>query len=275
MAKIYASLFFTVFILSALSNKSVAQAFKLVRDINNQRDGTPSNVQVHTNSFAVANGKTFFIADDGIHGKELWSSDGTTAGTTLVKDIVPGTGDSKITSIYAYNNKVYFFASGNNPDITQLWQSDGTAAGTIVLKDSAPILSSVVYTGFNNELYFTLSDVNGSGLVRNQLWKTDGTKQGTKMVVAINNNQFSWTDIDDFIIFNNRLYFTTSSGQQLWSTSGTPGDTVKFTFSGFDKQSSKAYTQIRIKTINCFLIMAILIGSLVEIQQAQLQQVPM
>ena len=36
------------------------------------------------------NGTLFFTADDGVNGQELWKSDGTAAGTTLVKDIYPG-----------------------------------------------------------------------------------------------------------------------------------------------------------------------------------------
>ena len=34
----------------------------------------------------------YFWADDGVNGDELWKSDGTEAGTVLVKDINPGSG---------------------------------------------------------------------------------------------------------------------------------------------------------------------------------------
>ena len=36
------------------------------------------------------NGTLFFAADDGSQPSELWKSDGTAAGTILVKDIDPG-----------------------------------------------------------------------------------------------------------------------------------------------------------------------------------------
>jgi ELWxxDGT repeat protein len=40
------------------------------------------------------NGRAFFAANDGLHGAELWVSDGTAGGTRLVKDIRPGAGSS-------------------------------------------------------------------------------------------------------------------------------------------------------------------------------------
>ena len=41
-----------------------------------------------------AGSTTFFSADDGVHGDELWVTDGNEAGTHLVKDINPGLGDA-------------------------------------------------------------------------------------------------------------------------------------------------------------------------------------
>src|SRR6266576_2726596 len=53
-------------------------------------DVYPGNLSSNPTSLTNVNGTLYFIADDGVHGRELWKSDGTPQGTTLVRDINPG-----------------------------------------------------------------------------------------------------------------------------------------------------------------------------------------
>src|SRR5262249_38054003 len=64
-------------------------------------------------------------------------SDGTAAGTYLVKDIDSGAADSNPGRLVAVNAETFFDASdGVHGD--ELWKSDGTAAGTVLVKDINP-----------------------------------------------------------------------------------------------------------------------------------------
>jgi len=62
---------------------------QLLKDLN-LRTGNSSTLE-----FVTIGGTTFFDADDGIHGRELWRSNGTAAGTAMVADINVGAVGSK------------------------------------------------------------------------------------------------------------------------------------------------------------------------------------
>src|SRR5262245_23052228 len=57
-------------------------------------DIVPGVASSNPSHFVVVNNRLFFVADDGVHGPELWTSDGTATNTALVKDINPGSGGS-------------------------------------------------------------------------------------------------------------------------------------------------------------------------------------
>src|SRR4051794_9113306 len=77
-----------------------------------------------------AGGTLFFSAVDNAHGNELWRSDGTLAGTLLVKDIAPVGGSNP--SNFASVSGTLFFVANDGIHGPELWKSDGTAAGTLL-----------------------------------------------------------------------------------------------------------------------------------------------
>jgi ELWxxDGT repeat protein len=67
---------------------SILETPELVKDINlTNTNETPYYFRVVGDAF-------YFIAFDPVHGHEVWKSDGTPAGTALLKDIQPGSGTS-------------------------------------------------------------------------------------------------------------------------------------------------------------------------------------
>lgn len=75
------------------------------------------------------NGVVYFQAKDEAHGEEVWRTDGTTAGTKLLKDINPGESGSFAFPIKKAGDFLFFPANSGN-DVFRLWRTDGTESGT-------------------------------------------------------------------------------------------------------------------------------------------------
>src|SRR5262249_59482779 len=91
---------------------------------------------------AGAGGSLYFRANEGVHGAELWTSDGTADGTALVKDINPGAADGRPGVIAPQRlvdvGGIAYFSATTTGAGSELWRSDGTEAGTTLVKDINP-----------------------------------------------------------------------------------------------------------------------------------------
>ncbi|MCB1094642.1 MAG: hypothetical protein KDN22_03590 [Verrucomicrobiae bacterium] len=95
-------------------------------------DGNPITLQPDSELFQpsiVVNGIYYIVAIGEEIGSELWRSDGTAAGTHMVKDINPGPTGSHPREFTEFNGKFYFVAEEGESGF-DIWVTDGTAAGT-------------------------------------------------------------------------------------------------------------------------------------------------
>jgi ELWxxDGT repeat protein len=180
-------------------------------------------------SLAASGGTLFFSANDGVHGQELWKSDGTAKGTKLVKDIRPGAKGSK-PSVLANVKGVVFFAADDGLHGLELWKSDGTRSGTKLVKDlqkPSPFgkgLWSISHlTRVGSKAFFFASFPN-PGVENASLCTTDGTSAGTRCPVG-------WPGgVPDAVPLGGKLYFVLQGldpGGQLWVSDGTKAGTKR------------------------------------------------
>ena len=153
----------------------------------------------------VADSALFFVADDGVHGRELWRSDGTAAGTVLVADLAPGAAGATVMLLGAVGD-LALFAFDDGAHGVEPWVSDGTASGTRLLADLNPgprgsWPGDALAAG--DAIYFAASD-DPHG---RELWRTDGTAAGTVLLGDVSPGPSSSSPIlvavtDDLVYFH-------------------------------------------------------------------------
>jgi ELWxxDGT repeat protein len=167
---------------------------------------------------------TYFAADDGIHGTELWATDGTPWYTYLVKDMTAGAASTQFTdaSLSRLGRVVVFWA--RTPD-NGLWRTDGTDEGTYRLRAFASDDPTDLVT-LNGAAYFRGSslEVDGTG---GELWRTDGTPVGTVLIKDVAPGPLAGLVTAPYVA-NDALWFGGYDGAHgaLWKSNGTPAGTV-------------------------------------------------
>ena len=182
-----------------------------------------------------AGGYIYYTYSNVPTNSELWKSDGTAAGTTMVKEIRPGNIGSGPRNMCNVNGIIYFSADdGKGIEGDELWKTDGTEAGTVLVKDIKPgPLGSKTdeFINFNGLLFFLADD----GIHGTELWKSDGTADGTKMIKDIAPGNVSSigglaSRGKTFTIIGNELFFVAYTSYEvsweLWKTDGTEQGTV-------------------------------------------------
>ncbi|XXF81414.1 hypothetical protein P2318_17160 [Myxococcaceae bacterium GXIMD 01537] len=168
---------------------------------------------------AVGPSRIFFSFSGLRSATELWKSDGTPAGTVLVKDV--GSVPMNLTN---FGGRLFFTAADAEHG-RELWVSDGTADGTQLFKDLAPgPFSSApeALTVINGTLFFSAVTPAGG----REPWVSDGTPEGTRPLTEIAPGSASSTPLG-FVRSGWDVFFSAedgSHGRELWALPFRPED---------------------------------------------------
>jgi ELWxxDGT repeat protein len=193
-------------------------------------DGFPGPDGSFPGDFARLGKHVYFVADNGVKGRELWRTNGTRKGTRLVKDIDPGDDDmipgpdSGSPSGFTKLGKRLYFGASDGEEGGELWRTDGTRKGTKQVKDIDPGSVGSAPSGFvrqGKRLFFRANDGDSGA----EVWRTNGTRKGTRLHVDVNPGPPSSLP-SEFASLGKKLIFRADDGVhgiEPWRTVGKTG----------------------------------------------------
>jgi ELWxxDGT repeat protein len=145
-------------------------------DVDYPATGADRDAPNGPSQLSVINGKLYFELDDGLSGRELWTSDGTTLGTVLLADINPGIEPSDLlidaaacgraacravtaggfyfTAVQAGDGRGLFFCDGSTVSLVAQVDSterSGVAMGRMLLATGIPGGDKVFFSGSDDD----------------------------------------------------------------------------------------------------------------------------
>lgn len=188
-------------------------------------------------------GRLFFAADNGTQGTELWTTDGTSAGTRLVRDIAIQTVSTAPISSFPRNltnvNGVLYFSADNNINGRELWRTDVTGSSVRMVADiTVGATGGLDVSGFvgkwaniGDDLIFTAANFSSfTGIspgVSLEVWKTINGGTGVQLLSDIASGSGS-SFPNNYVAMGNQVFFaatTSGTGEELWVTDGTTAGT--------------------------------------------------
>jgi ELWxxDGT repeat protein len=146
----------------------------------------------------VFDGALYFPADDGIHGRELWKYDGSTA--SLVAEVIPGPESGTWAKHLAVFDGALYFGACDGDHGRELWRYDGSSASLVFDLQPGPSGSWPTYLiVFDGALYF----VADGGTIGHDLWRYDGST--VTLAADITDSDYTWY-CGYMIEFNGELY---------------------------------------------------------------------
>ncbi|MCB9149051.1 MAG: hypothetical protein H6641_09845 [Caldilineaceae bacterium] len=225
------------------TSKGTSASTTLLKGVYSDNGDSDANFGTFIPDLTEVNGTIYFSADDGVHGYELWRTDGTADGTYLVKDLTVGSDSSWPAHLTQLGDMLYFVNSADG----SLWQSDGSESGTVLVSES---VENQPHSGYIHEmishadsLYFLRQAACSTGdLDCWSLWKSDGSTQGTVLIKEIAGEPEHLMAVGKQVIFTVFVQNQEFS-QYLWVSDGSSSGThllkgfVDFLSKGFNAAS--------------------------------------